>query len=173
MSTLPTRDEFERRKTDELDELSRPGLRALQSEHDLADACTEYWQLLADFVVRARDLGVRPIHCEIASHGRPQWITWVEGYPLRGGAVVSAPPLCFATRDRRLVVLPSERVNAVLELSLFVAAIATGAERSPPLVTQQTESGGSWPPIHRLDRAAEILRAHERELAASLLELMR
>jgi hypothetical protein len=172
MSQLPTLDDLLRRKATERDETARPHERALSAQRDLAAAHVRYWLLLEEFVARARELGVRSQTWRSPSQrGSIARFAWIEGYPLTGGAVVSAPPLRYCVTERRRVLRPQQQVHEVEELSLFVASADYEATRGGDF-EQQTASKAGWPRMDRLDRTAQTLTALERELEASLLGLM-
>jgi hypothetical protein len=172
MSQLPSREDFLRRKAEERQEIERPLRRAAEEERALAAARTSYWRLLEEFVHRTQELAVahqtRLAPAQGSTRGQ---VAWVEGYPLTSGAVVSAPPLRFATRRGGLL-LRQTQVHEIEELSLFVVMDGRRAEDGPLRIDRQIASEGSWPPVHRLDKTAEALTALKRELEASLLLLM-
>src|SRR5579859_4322543 len=111
MSQLPTRDDFMQRKQRERDELARPQLQAQAIERELLAARETCWELLAEFIARARELSVKPHTWESPQHGsNAPRIAWVEGYPLESGSIVSAPPLRYCLTERRLVRRPLMQV---------------------------------------------------------------
>jgi len=167
---LASSDDLLRRKQREQEELSRPLERAASEEHELGLARARYWELIAEFVERARDLEVPTRRLEAPVQGREGGrVVWVEGYPLTGGGIVSAPPLQYCTARDGLIRRRLEQ-QEVEELSLFV--VPTGDRGGAGVMAQQTASGGNWPPVRRLDKTAALLTALQRELEASLLALM-
>ena len=169
MSPLPTREQLRQLKAVEHAELERQRARQAAEQRGLEESCARYWELLGDFVGRAGELGVEPRRHAPTTHGRAR-IEWVEGFLLRSGSIVTAPPLQYCVRERRLVSGHRAYVRPVEELSLFVLSVDAGLATG--LSEPKTASGGSWPPFSRWDRAANILLALEAELKAALLELM-
>jgi hypothetical protein len=169
---LPTREDLLQRKALEREEIERPRRRALAEERDLALACARYWSLLEEFVTRAREVGVEPCRRDTPAHGGhiPR-LSWVEGYVLTSGDVVAAPPARYCVAERRHVLRPREEVHEVEELTLFSVSIRYESGLGADL-EKHTASQGNWPAIDRLDRAAAVLTALERQLEASLLDLM-
>ena len=174
MSELPTRDDLLHRKALEAEKDARRREWALYEERELVAARIRYWEMVEEFVDRARELGLQPqLQHSPLYRGSTPWITWVEGYPLTGGAVVSAPPMRYGTAERRRVLRPQPQVHEVEEISLFVVSTGNEAGLGAGLVEEMTASQGTcWPPIDRLDNAASALLALERKLVASLLVLM-
>lgn len=171
MSLLPSQDDLLQRKALEHAELERHRQRKDDEVRGLAEACARYWELLEEFVVRAGELGVQPLKHQSASHkGSTSPIEWVEGYRLRSGAVVAAPPLRYCVRERRRLVRPRARIQKVEAISLFV--VTTDPGLAAGLSEPKSESRGGWPTVQRWDRAVSLLFALEAELEASLLELM-
>ena len=171
MSPLPSRDDLLQRKAIEDAEIGRRREWALEEERGLKAACARYWELLEEFIVRARELGLQPrTHEPEATRGSASRIDWVEGYRLRSGSVVAAPPLRYCVKERRLVARPRAQILDVDVISLFV--VTTDAGLAAGLSEPKTASSEDWPPIQRWDRAASILCALEAELEASLLALM-
>jgi len=171
MSPLPSQEELRRRKAVEAAELRRRRESEIRERRGLEEACASYWALLEDFLVRATELGVRPRTHEQGAHTRaPARVQWVEGFRLRGGSIVSAPPLRYCVRERRMLVLPREEVHEIEEITLFV--LSTDAGLTPCLSEPKTPSRGAWPPLERWDRAANLLNALKAELEVTLLELM-
>jgi hypothetical protein len=169
MSPLPSGEQLRQRKAVEHAELERQRARQAAERRGLEECCARYWELLGDFVGRAAELGVEPRRHEPTTHGRSR-IAWVEGFLLRSGSIVTAPPLQYCVRERRLVSGHRVYVRPVEELSLFVLSVDAGLATG--LSEPKTASGGEWPPFRRWDRAANILLALEAELEATLLELM-
>ena len=173
MSTLPTREDLLRRKAIERDELDRPNRWAAFEQRELAEARARYWTLLEEFVARAQELGLRPVQRESPLRGHPaERIAWVEGYPLTGGHIVSAPPCRYCSEERRRVLRPETQVREVDELTMFVLSTGDGTGLGAGLVEQHGVSRGSRPAVSRLDQTAALLTALQRELEASLLALM-
>ena len=174
MSQLPTLDDLIRRKRLERDQIARPYQQALAREREILAARTQYWELLDEFMERVRELGLRPQICHSQSpDGSTPRITWVEGYQLTSGAVVSAPPLRYCVAERRRVLRPVPEVCEVEELSLFVVVDGYADSRLPTsALEQQTGSGKPWPRLYRLEETGVELTALRRQLEASLLALM-
>ena len=173
MNQLPTRDDLLRRKAIERDELERPRLRAQAIERDLAAARTQCWELLEEFVARARELGLEPPTWQSSSHGaHTSRITWIEGYPLTTGAIVWAPPHRYGIAERRHVRRPQKQVREVDALSLFVPPAPQEPGHPPSFLEPQTASHGGWPYIDRLEHAASIVTALRGELETTLFALM-
>jgi hypothetical protein len=173
MRHLATPGDLLRQKELERKELERPRERARVAEREIAAARLRYWELLEEFVAAAHELKIEPRRCDSPVYPWfVQRVSWVEGYRLTSGAVVSAPPLEFCTVERRRMVGGGRQVHEVAELSLFVVAteIEPGAGIGP--IEQQTRTGGTWPLLFRLDKTNECLTALRRELEASLLILM-
>jgi hypothetical protein len=171
MSPLPSREQLRQRKMIEHAELERRQRRQLEERRGLEESLARYWELLAEFVVRARELGAAPQVHQSGAHRRDHArIDWVEGFRLRGGSIVASKGMRYAVRERRLVAGPRTEVHGIEELSLFV--LATDAGLATGLSDPKTESSGNWPPVKRWDRAATLLLALEAELEATLLELM-
>ena len=171
MSPLPTQDDLLQLKAAENAEVARRRQREADEINGLAEACARYWELLEEFVVRAGQLGVEPQkHEPVPLKGSASRIEWVEGYRLRSGSVIAPPPLRYGMTERRRFAPRRTRLYQVAEISLFV--MSTDAGLAPGLSEPKTRSAGGWPPIERWDRAANVLRALEAELEASLLELM-
>ncbi len=173
MSQLPTREDLLRQKEIEKDALARPHLRALAIERDLLASRAQCWELVEEFVERARELAVAPQIWQSASEGgyTPR-ITWVEGYRLTSGSIASAPPLRYCVAERRRVRRAQHEERAVEELSLFVASSSSEAGLAVGLLEHHTKSRGGWPRIERLEHAAGVLTGLRRELETSLLALM-
>ena len=170
MSPLPTREELRQRKAVEHAELVRQLDREAEERQGLEDAIARYWELLGEFVGRARELGIDPeAHAAVSQRRSESRVAWVEGYRLRSGSIVTSPPLRYCLRESRLVGPSRLEAHDVTEVSLFVP---TGAGLSAGLDGPETASSGGWPPVQRWDRACNILLALEAELEASLLELM-
>jgi hypothetical protein len=173
VNQLPTRDDLLRRKAIEQDKLERPRLRAQAIERDLAAARTQCWELLEEFVARARELGVEPSTWRSSSNGaHTSRITWIEGYPLSTGAIVSAPPLRYGVAERRHVRRPQQQVREVDALSLFVPSAGQESGFAPSFLEPQTAAQGSWPNIDRLEHAASIVTALRNGLETTLFALM-
>jgi hypothetical protein len=171
MSLLPSQDDLLQRKAREHAEIARHRQRREDEERGLAEACARYWELLEEFVVRAGEIGVEPRRHQSVSHkGSTSPIEWVEGYRLRSGAIVAAPPLRYCLRERRRIVRPRAKVREVEAVMLFV--VTTDPGLAAGLSEPKTESAGGWPAVERWDRAVSLLFALEAELEASLLELM-
>jgi hypothetical protein len=169
MSPLPSQEELRRRKAVEQVELERSRKWEAAEKRGLEESCVRYWELLEEFVARARELGIRPqTHASDAHVGGR--IAWVEGFRLRSGSVVTAPPLTYCVRERRRVAGARTDVRAIEEVSVLV--VMTDAGLSTGLSEPKTASSRKWPPFKRWDRAANILIAVEAELEATLLELM-
>jgi len=169
MSPLRSGEQLRQLKAIETAELERQRARQAAEQRGLEESCTRYWELLGDFVCRAGELGVEPRRHEPTTHGRAR-IEWVEGFLLRSGSIVTAPPLRYCVRERRLVSGHRAYVRPVEELSLFVLSVDAGLATG--LSDPKTASAGNWPPFRRWDRAANILLALEAELEATLLDLM-
>ncbi len=173
MSGLPTFEELLRRKANEADDLERPRLRREAAQRDLEAACAHYWELLDEFVVRARELSVSPrMWTPPARDGYTPWVVWIEGYPLVNGSVLTAPPLRYCNQERRKVRRPRPSIVPVEELTLFLPSAETKAGGPSGGFELHTASGGEWPRILRLEHAATIITGLERRLEASLLALM-
>jgi hypothetical protein len=171
MSPLPSQEELRQRKAVERAELARRRERDADEQRGLEEAIARYWELLAEFVVRAEELGIEPRQHASSSHRRAESrVEWVEGHRLRSGSVVTSPPLRYCLRECRLVTGPKLAVYDVAETSLFV--LTTDAGLSAVLGEPKTASHGGWPAVRRWDRACNILLALEAELEATLLELM-
>jgi hypothetical protein len=171
MSPLPSREVLRQRKAKEHAEIERYRQRVLMEQRGLEESIARYWELLGEFLDRAEELGIPPETYESSVNKRANTrLGWVEGYRLRSGSIVSAPPSRYSLLERRLLSAPSTEVLEVTEISIFVA------ETDPGLATglsePRTASQGGWPPFERWDRAVNILLALEAELEASLLELM-
>jgi hypothetical protein len=167
MSPLPTQEVLRQLKARETRELERQHERVLMEQRGLEESIARYWELLGEFVDRAEELGILP---ETYESRRNKRVDWVEGYQLRSGSIVSAPPLRYCLRERRLLAGVSSEVFEVEEISIFVAT--TDAGLATMLSEPKTASLGGWPAFERWDRAVNILIALEAELEASLLELM-
>jgi hypothetical protein len=173
MSQLPTRDDLLRRKSDQRDEIARPHQRAQSAERQIQAARAQYWELLQEFVTRAQELDVRPQICDSESHdGRTPRITWVEGYPLSSGAVVSVPPLRYCLAERRRVLRPVLEECNIDELSLFLVPGGYDALGLPLGPVEQQTATRNWPRMDRLEETGITLTALRRQLEASLLALM-
>jgi hypothetical protein len=171
MSPLPSQEQLRQRKMIEHAELVRRQEREDEERRGLAEALARYWELLGEFVVRAGELGIQPGTYEPSVHRRSETrVDWVEGFRLRSGSILSAPPLRYSLRERRLVHGPRIQERVVEEVSLFV--LTTDAGLTTALSEPKTRSGGNWPPVRRWDRACNVLLALEAELEATLLELM-
>jgi hypothetical protein len=171
MSPLSSREVLRQRKALEHAELERRRERVIMEQHGLAESIARYWELLGEFVDRAEELGIRPEQHESSLNKRVNTrVDWVEGFRLRSGAIVTAPPLRYCIRERRFFTGPNTGVHQVEELSIFVAT--TDAGLATGLSEPKTASQGGWPPFTRWDRAVNVLLALEAELEASLLELM-
>ena len=101
MSPLPSGEQLRQRKMIENAEIERQRARQAAEQRGLEESCARYWELLGDFVGRAGELGVEPRRHEPTTHGRAR-IEWVEGFLLRSGSIVTAPPLQYCVRERRL-----------------------------------------------------------------------
>jgi hypothetical protein len=171
MSHRPTWDELLQSTALEREKIVRPYQRAVAAEREITAARTEYWELLEEFVARARELDVQPQICELPSAGNHSAnVSWIEGYPLSGGAVVSAPPLRYGTATRRRVFRPAPEVRELEELSLFVADHDGPGSGTDPL--EQHTPSANWPFLGSLDETGTTLTALRHELEASLLTLM-
>jgi hypothetical protein len=171
MSPLPSQDELLRRKEVENAEIRRAHERAENERQGLQAALDRYWALLGEFIERARGLGLEPgTHLPPEHSGSSSRIEWVEGYRLRSGSIVTAPPSRYAVKERRRVARSRTSIFDVEEVSLFVVSTEPGLAQG--LSDPKTRSGEGWPPVTRWDRAANLLLAVEAELEASLLELM-
>ena len=171
MSPLSSQDDLLQRKAAEHAEIARRRQREADEVRGLAESCARYWALLEESVVRAGELGVQPRrHQPVSVRGSTSRIEWVDGYQLRSGSVVSAPPLQYCAKERRRLSRPKTHTQQVEEISLFVFSIDAGLATG--LSEPKTPSVEGWPPIERWDRAANVLLALEAELEASLLELM-
>jgi hypothetical protein len=173
MTQLSTRDELVRRKAIEQEDLMRPQQQALALERDLVAARAQCWELLGEFVKRAGELGVQPRTWQSSSRrGHIRRVAWIEGYPLANGAIVSVPPLRYCIQERRLVRGPRQEVRELEAVSLFARSTGPGSESAADYLEPQSASRGSWPNIHRLEHAADIIHALQGTLETSLLALM-
>ncbi len=173
MSELPALEELLRRKAIEAGDLERRRLRREEADRDLEAARAHYWELLDEFVERARELSVSPrTWTPPAPDGYTPWIVWIEGYPLANGSVLTAPPLRYCSAERRKVRRPRPTVVPVEELTLFVPSEQTRPGTASGGFDLHTVSGGEWPRIQRLEHAATIITGVQRRLEASLLALM-
>jgi hypothetical protein len=172
MNSLPTSDDLLERKALERQQSELPRQRAEAIERDILAAREQCWELLAEFVERARELGIAPRVWRAPTGGSTPRITMIEGYPLPSGTVVSAPPMRYGLAERRGVRRPREQLVELEELSVFILRAASDAARAPELRELHSRTHGSWPGIARLEHAAGVLRALQRELEASLLALI-
>ena len=170
MSPLPSREVLRQRKLLEDAELARRGERRAMEQRGLEESIARYWELLGEFIDRTDELGIAPDTYTRTSKRVNSRVEWVEGFRLRGGSIVTAPPLRYCLRERRFLGGPSTEVFEVDELSIFVAATDTGLAIG--LDGPKSPSRGGWPPFERWERAVNILLALEAELEASLLDLM-
>jgi hypothetical protein len=171
MSPLSSQFELRQRKAIEQREAERQRERKITERHGLEEARAHYWELLEEFFTRAQELGLQPRrHQSDSNRGTNTRVEWVEGFRLRNGSIVTAPPLRYSLIERRLVGRSRSEVLEVEETTLFV--LSSDAGLSVGLSEPKTASQGGWPAVDRWDRAVNILLALEAELEANLLELM-
>ena len=173
MSSLPTRDDLLRRREHERSADERRRQRTLAIERDLVAARRECWELVTDFVTRAGELGIEP-RIWRASGRSPHTakISWIAGYPLTNGAVVSAPPHRYCISERRTVFRPGKLEREIDEISYFTVPAGCVPEDAADVLEQHTPTNGEWPRIAKLEHASTILDALRKELELSLFALM-
>jgi hypothetical protein len=172
MSRLPTQDEILRTRDLAQADLDGRRARALAWEGELVEAGRECWEMIGDFVTRARELGVKPSTWQSSEHaGQASRIVWVEGYALTNGAIASAPPLRYCVAVPRHLRRPQLVVFELEELALFTVPVGDESGAAAAVREHQTVSRGSWPRIARLEHMYGFQHAFRGELETSLLAL--